>query len=138
MENPKLVAAVKEANSKGEKGKMSNDQWMALSEDDPAILSLNKNEAGELLALSEKSKALEKLNVRDAKGYLVVFSSNNSKPLVYNAADRPGFVNGLKGLWSASEIKPDPTTRKMAIQIAAPIMDAGKVIGVIHSSVTAE
>jgi hypothetical protein len=137
-ENPMLIAAVKESNKRGYTGNMSNSQWKSLAEDDPMVLKFNKNKAGELLAKFERARAFEKLNVRDAKGYLVVFSSSNSKPLVYNAAERPGFVNGLKGLWSASEIKPDPTTGKMAVQIAAPIMDDGKAIGVIHSSVTAE
>jgi hypothetical protein len=135
--NPVIIAVVKEANSKGYVGNMSNSQWLALADNDPIVLKLNKNETGELLAKFEQSRAFEKLNVRDAKGYLVAFSSSNSKPLVYNAAERPGFVNGLKGVWSASEIKPDPTTNKMAVQIAAPIMDGGKAIGVIHSSVTA-
>jgi len=137
-ENPAIIAAVKESNKKGYSGNMNNSQWTALAEDDPQVLKLNKNETGELLAKFEQSRAFEKLNVRDAKGYLVVFSSSNTKPLVYNAAERPGFVNGLRGVWSASEIKPDPTTKKMAVQIAAPIMDDGKAIGVIHSSVTAE
>lgn len=137
-ENPLIIAVVKESNKKGYTGNISNSEWLALAEDDPKVLVLNKNETGEMLAKFEQSRAFEKLNVRDAKGYLVAFSSSNAKPLVYNAAERPGFVNGLKGVWSASEVKPDPTTRKMAVQIAAPVMDEGKVIGVIHSSVTAE
>lgn len=136
--NPLLVAVVREANKKSFSDHISNSEWKLLAEDDPKVLRLNKNETGEMLAKFEKSLAFEKLNVRDAKGYLAAFSSDNTKPLVYNAASRPGFENGLKGLWSASEIKPDPTTGKMAVQIAAPIMDEGKVIGVVHSSVTAE
>jgi hypothetical protein len=137
-EDPVIIAAVREYNKKGNAGNMNNSEWTALAEDDPKVLRLNKNETGEFLGKFEKSRAFEKLNVRDAKGNLVVFSSNSMKPLVYNAADRPGFMNGLKGVWSDSAIKPDPTTLKMAVQIAAPIKDEGKVIGVIHSSVTAE
>lgn len=137
-ENPLLIAAVKKANNKDVSDHMSNIEWKNLAESDPKVLQLNKNETGEMLSKFEKSRAFEKLNVRDAKGYLVAFSSTNEKPLVYNAADRPGVVNGLKGIWSASEIKPDPTTKKMAVQIAAPIMSDGKIIGVVHSSVTAE
>lgn len=137
-ENPLLIAAVKAANKKSIEDHMSNSEWKALAEDDPKVLQLNKNETGEMLAKFEKSRAFEKLNVRDAKGYLVTFSSANEKPLVYNAAERPGFINGFKGLWSASEAKPDPTTNKMAIQIAAPIRSDGIIIGVVHSSVTAE
>jgi hypothetical protein len=136
--NPMIIAAVKDSNNRGDAGNMSNSQWVAMAEDDPKVLMLNKNDVGELLAKFEQSKAFEKLNVRDIKGFLVAFSSSNTKPLVYNAFDRPGFINGLKGVWSASETKPDPTTHKMAVQIATPVMDDGKIIGVIHSSVTAE
>lgn len=137
-ENPLLIAAVEKSNKKDISDHMNNIEWKNLAEDDPKVFQLSKNETGEMLSKFEKSRAFEKLNVRDANGYLVAFSSTNEKPLVYNAVDRPGFVNGLKGIWSASEIKPDPTTKKMAVQIAAPIMSDGKVIGVVHSSVTAE
>jgi hypothetical protein len=137
-QNPMLIAAVKEANKKTAADHLSNTEWKALAEDDPQVYILNKNATGDMLAKFEKSRAFEKLNVRDAKGYLVAFSSANEKPLLYNAAERPPVMNGLKGIWSASEIKPDPTTKKMAIQIAAPILADGVIIGVVHSSVTAE
>ena len=134
--HPLVVAAVKESNSKAHITRMSNSQWAALGETDPEVTRFNQNAVGKQITLWEQDKAFEKLNIRDGKGYLVAFS--NTKPLLYNNSARPPFVNGLKGVWSAAEVQPDPTTRKMSVQISAPIMDGGKAIGVIHAAVLAE
>lgn len=136
--HPLVVAAVKESNSKAHITRLSNSQWAALGETDPEVTRFNQNAVGKQIALWEQDKAFEKLNIRDGKGYLAAFSSTNSKPLLYNNSARPPFVNGLKGVWSAAEVQPDPSTRKMSVQISAPIMDGGKTIGVIHAAVLAE
>lgn len=117
---------------------MSNSQWAALGETDPEVTRFKQNAAGRQIAVWEQDKAFEKLNIRDEKGYLAAFSSTNTKPLLYNNGARPPFVNGLKGVWSAAEVQPDPATRKKAVQISAPIMEGGKAIGVIHAAVLAE
>jgi hypothetical protein len=136
--NPLVIAAAKESNNKGRIAGMSNAQWGALSEADPIVTRLNQNALGKQIAKWEEDKAFEKLNIRDEKGYLAAFSIKNSKPFLYNNGGRPAFVHGLKGAWSASEVQPDPTTHKKAVQISAPIIGEGKVIGVIHAAVLAE
>jgi len=68
--------------------------------------------------------------VRDEKGNLVAAST---KPLLYNNAVRPVFMNAIKGqAWSDTKVLPDPTTQIKSVQASAPVMDGGKVIGVIH------
>jgi hypothetical protein len=65
--------------------------------------------------------------------------ASSTKTLIYNAASRPAFTGAMKGkAWSAPEVKPDPTTQKKSVNISAPVMDGGKVIGVMNAAVNAE
>ena len=41
-------------------------------------------------------------------------------------------------LWQQGESKPDPSTNIGTVQIAAPVKDGGKVIGVLLVSLTAD
>ena len=134
--NPVVVAAVKEANAKGP-GAMTNGKWNDLDEKDPAALAFQTNKAGVLINKWEDGdKGINKLIVRDEKGNIV---ASSSKPLLFNNASRPQFSNPIKGqAWAASEIKPDPTTGIKSVQAGAPVMDGGKVIGVIHVGISAE
>ncbi len=136
--NPAIVNAAKESNSKGGIAGITNAKWDDLADKDPVVTGLTQNAAGNLISKWEEDKAIEKLNLRDEKANLVAYSSNSAKPILYNNANRPPFQNGLKGAWAANEVKPDPTTQKKSVQIAAPVMDGGKAIGVIHSAVLAE
>ena len=97
---------------------------------------MNSSAAGKLVTKGEgEDKALNKLNLRDEKGNLAAFSSSSGKPLLYNNAARPPFKGGLAGAWTDKEIKPDPTTQKKSVQIAAPVLDGGKAAGVNHGAV---
>jgi hypothetical protein len=129
---------VRESNSKGGIAGMNNAKWDDLADNDAVVKGLTLHAAGQQIAKWEEDNGIEKLNLRDEKANLVAFSSNSSKPLLYNNANRAPFQNGLKGIWAASEVKPDPTTQKKSVQISAPVMDGGKAIGVLHSAVLAE
>lgn len=130
--NPAIVAAVKEANAKGGLlAGMNNGKWDELSDKDPVVQGFQTSSAGKQVTKWEEDKALGKVLVRDEKGNLVAASN---KPLLFNNANRPAFLNGLKAAWADNQVKPDPTTQKKSVQIAAPVMDAGKAIGVIHGS----
>ena len=131
--NPVIIAAIKEANTKGSGG-MTNGAWDGLDDNDPKVMALQTSVAGKLLKKLEEDKAINMLFIRDEKGNLVAASS---KALLFNNVSRPQFVNPFKGqVWSANEMKPDPTTQVMSVQIAVPIMDGGKSIGVMNSSVS--
>jgi hypothetical protein len=134
--NPVVVAAVKEANASGGLAGMTNAKWNDLEDTDPAVKAFEANKAGVLIRKWEEDSGINKLIVRDEKGNVVAASS---KPLIYNGAGRPAFGNPIKGqVWAAPEIKPDPTTGVKSVQAGAPVMDGGKVIGVIHAGITAQ
>ncbi|MBZ0091929.1 MAG: PDC sensor domain-containing protein [Sulfuricellaceae bacterium] len=133
--NPVIIAAVKEANAKGPGG-MDNGVWNDLNDNDPKVKALQTSAAGKQLSKWEADKNISKLYVRDDKGNL---AASSNKPLLFNNFTRPQFTNPFKGkAWSANEMKPDPTTQVMSVQIAVPVMDGGKPIGVMNSSVSAK
>ena len=74
--------------------------------------------------------------LRDEKGNLV---ASSTKPLLFSIPARPAYLMAMKAqVWSATEIKPDPSTGIKSVQASAPVMDGGKVIGVIHTGITAD
>ncbi|MEW5787009.1 MAG: PDC sensor domain-containing protein [Pseudomonadota bacterium] len=135
--NPAIVQAVKDANAKGGTlPGMTNGKWDELAENDPQITALLATPASKLVKQWEADKGINKLFVRDEKGNMV---AGSGKSLIYNAAARPPVKEAMKGkAWAANEAKPDPTTQINSVHVSAPVMDGGKVIGVIHTAVTAD
>lgn len=135
--HPTIVKAVKESNAKGGLlPGMNNGKWDALPDNDPLVLGILASPASKQVIQWEADKGINKLFVRDEKGNMV---AGSAKSLIYNAAARPPFKEAMKGKpWNADEIKPDPTTQIKSVHVSAPVLDGGKVIGVIHSAVTAE
>lgn len=135
--HPTIVKAVKDANAAGGMlPGMNNGKWDALADNDPQVLGILSTPASKLVIQWEGDKGINKLFVRDEKGNMV---AGSSKSLLYNAAARPPVKEAMKGKpWNANEIKPDPTTQIKSVHVSAPVMDGGKVIGVIHTAVTAE
>jgi hypothetical protein len=135
--NPAIVKAVKEANAKGGMiPGMNNGKWDELADSDPQVTAILSTPASRLVIQWEADKGINKLFVRDEKGNMV---AGSGKSLLYNAASRPPVKEAMKGAaWNADEIKPDPTTQIKSVHVSAPVLDGGKVIGVLHSAVTAE
>jgi hypothetical protein len=132
--NPVIVQAVKQANANGALAGMTNAKWQDVADTDPAVKSFITNKAGTLLKKWEADKGINKLVVRDEKGNLVAAST---KPLLFNNAVRPVYLNGIKGqVWVADKLTPDPTTQIRGVQASAPVLDGKKVIGVIHVGIT--
>jgi len=137
--NPVLVAAVKESNAKGGLvAGMSNAKWDDLAEKDPVVLGFQSSAAGKAISQLDQDKGISKLYLRDEKGNLVACS--NSKPLLYNNGSKAWIANPLKDgkPWSAAEVKPDHATQIKGVHLAVPVLDGGKTIGVLHTSVVAE
>jgi len=134
--DPSVVAAVKEANAKGAP-EMSNGKWVDLPDSDPFIQNILKAKVSRQFADWEaKDDAINKLILRDQKGNLV---ASSVRPLIWNNAARPVFAQPIKGQpWAADEIKPDTSTQIPSVHVAAPVMDSGKAIGVVHTAVTAK
>lgn len=135
--NPVVLNAVKESNAKGGIAGMSNAKWDELSDKDPVIAGIMNSAAGKLVHQWEgESKEIGKVYVRDEKGNIVAASS---KPLLYNAANRPAITGVMKGeVWQQNEVKPDPSTQRKSVNISAPIKDGGKVVGVVNATVEAQ
>lgn len=132
--NPAIVQAVKEANANGPHGGMTNAKWQDVADNDPVAKSFTTSKAGNLLKKWEEDTGINKLVVRDEKGNLVAAST---KPLLFNNAVRPVYVNGIKGqVWADNKVTPDPTTQIKGVQASAPVLDGKKVIGVIHVGIT--
>ena len=135
--NPGIVAAAKAANSKGPLAGMGNAKWTDLEEKDPVVLAFQENEAGKILSKFDQDKGISKLYLRDEKGNLVAASN---KPLLFNNLSKPWISTPLKDgkPWSATEIKPDPATQVKGVHLSVAVLDGGKAIGVLHTSVIAE
>ncbi|MGH8809409.1 MAG: hypothetical protein ACREX0_16165 [Noviherbaspirillum sp.] len=134
--NPVIVSAVKEANAKGPLSGMTNSKWLEVDDKDSLAQTFTSSKAGTLVKKWEEDKDINKLVIRDEKGNLVAAST---KPLLYNNSVRPVYINAMKGqTWTANAVAPDPTTQVKSVQASAPVMDAGKVIGVIHVGITSE
>jgi len=134
--NPAIVGAVKDANAKGPLSGMTNAKWLEVSDNDPAAKSYTTSKAGSMVTKWEEDKEINKLVVRDEKGNVVAAST---KPLLYNNAVRPVYINAIKGQpWSDVKVAPDPTTQVKSVQASAPVLDGSKVIGVIHVGITSE
>lgn len=134
-QDPELINALKQTNSAGTP-KIDNAKWKALGEKDPAVLAYQKNKAGKILTGLENDKSLGKLFLRDKNGNLV---AGSKKPAIFNVSDRPAYVNAMRGkTWSSNKIQSDPTTNLKSVQVSAPVMSEGKVIGVLHTSVIAQ
>jgi hypothetical protein len=134
--DPGVVAAVREANTNGPGG-MTNGKWIGLSDSDPAVKNVLSNKISVQIAKWEQGDdTLNKIVLRDEKGFLVGAST---RPLIFNNVKVPVFSNAIKGQpWSASEIKPDTSTQIPSVHVAAPVLDGGKPIGVLHAGVTAK
>jgi hypothetical protein len=134
--NPVVVAAVKEANAKPNAIGMSNSKWLEVDDKSPVATAFTTSKAGALVTKWEEDPSINKLVLRDEKGNLVAAST---KPLLFNNAVRPVYINAMKGhAWAASAIAPDPTTQVKSVQASAPVLDGGKVIGVLHTGITSE
>lgn len=135
--NPVVINAVKESNGKGGIPGMTNAKWDELSDQDPTIAAVMNSPAGKLVHQWEgESKEVGKVYVRDEKGNIVAASS---KPLLYNAANRPAITGAMKGeVWQQNEVKPDPSTQRKSVNISAPIKDGGKVVGIVNATVEAQ
>jgi len=135
--NPVVIAAAKESNAKGGIAGMTNAKWDELNENDPIVKATQNSAAGkQCKKWEEEEKGVNKVTVFDEKGNMV---ASSAKTLLYNAANRPAIAGALKGdVWQAPEVKPDPTTQKKSVNIAAPIKDGGKVIGLINAALDAQ
>lgn len=135
--NPLIVQSVRESNAKGPIPMMGNAKWRELKENDPIVKGHVDNPAGQLLTrwMNADANGINKIVLSGDKSHRVAFTS---MPAVYIGKGKPNFDEAFGGeVWQQGESKPDPSTNIDTVQIAAPVKDGGKVIGVLLVSLTA-
>ena len=135
--HPQIVNAVKESNAKGPITGMGNAKWREIKEDDALVQGFVTNSTGMLLTEWMKAdvQAINKIVLSGNKSQRVAFTS---MPAIYIGKGKPNFDEAFDGkVWQQGETKPDPSTGIDTVQIAAPVKDAGSVIGVLLVSLTA-
>jgi hypothetical protein len=135
--HPEVVKVTREANAKGPI--MGNVKWRELKDDDPLLQSFSTNATAKLLVkfMETDSKGINKIALSGNKGHRVAYTPVQ-KRLAYIAAGKPNFDEPFNGtVWQQGESQPDPNTNIDSVQIAIPVKDGGKVIGVLLVSLTA-
>lgn len=136
--DPRIVQAVQESNAQGPIPGMGNAKWRELKESDPVVQGFIANPAGRLLTqwMNADAKGINKIVLSGGKSQRVAFTS---MPAIYLGKGKPNFDEAMDGkAWQQGESKPDPSTNIDTVQIAAPVKDGGKVIGVLLVSLTAD
>lgn len=127
--NPTIIAASKAgANDKS----MNNARWQDIAETDTAVTSVINNQASNLLE-KHSTPSIAKIYLRDAEGLWV---AGKTKPFIYNLSNRPNYKKAITGEnFIAPKIQKDPSTGEDAVQVAVPVFDNGKVVGVLHAGI---
>lgn len=135
--HPLLIDAVAQQNARGPIAGMDDASWRALALDAEAVHALDITPAS--VWLTEKVKAnhgvLTDAVLYAAKGELVAFVD---KPDAYDESGHARFDVAMQGKEWQGEPKPDPARDGREIEIATPVRDAGKPIGVLVVSVAVD
>jgi hypothetical protein len=127
--DPVIVAAVRTQNAKGPLAGMTNASWKALPATSPVVQGFMTNPAGVLLTKQVKANAMfTEAFLNGAKGEKVAFEH---KPTSYLHAGTPKFDVPMTGKDWQGEHELDESTKAEATQIAVPVRDGDKVIGVL-------
>jgi hypothetical protein len=127
---PVVVKTVKAANEKGPLPNMTNASWAALQPDDPIVQAFEKNPAGLGLAkrIKESGGLYSEAFLSGSQGQKAAFVS---KPTSYIHAGSPKFDVPMTGKPWQGQPEMDASTKVYSVQIATPVLDGGKPIGVL-------
>lgn len=134
----RIVQAVKEANAKGPIAGLDNAKWRQLKEADPVVQGFITSPSGEQLMrwMEDDTRGINKLVLSGAESQRVAFTA---KPTLYFAKGFQNFDVAMNGeIWQQSESKPDSMNKIDTVQIAVPVKDDNKVIGVLLVYLKAE
>jgi hypothetical protein len=134
--DPVIVAAVTEQNGKGPLAGMDNAKWKTIRRSDPIVQAMVKSQAGEFLKkkIEASGGALDKAFLSAAQGEKVAFAEKTIS-YVHKGQEKFDVPMSTGKPWQMSKEWFDESLQGYAIQVAAPVMDGGKVIGVIVASV---
>lgn len=127
--DPTIVAAVKAHNSSPapEAKGMTNEKWKSLTLLDPVVRSFSKNPLGVYLK-TKKDDSISECFVSGADGTKVAFLS---KTTAWSHADKDKHKVPMTGQTWFGPVEVDESTGLQQVQVAVPVLDAGKPIGSI-------
>jgi hypothetical protein len=125
----KVVEAVKAVNAAAlaDYKDMSQDKWKELPVLDPKVRYFSKNPLAEYLK-SKKTDLITEIFANAADGTKVAFLSKTSNWSHKGKAKHDEPMSGKS--WTGS-VEMDESTGLKSVQVAVPVMDAGKAIGSI-------
>jgi hypothetical protein len=121
---------VKELNKKGPISGMTNASWAALAPDDPVVLSFEKNPVGMWLTkkLKNSDGVFCEAFLNGGKGEKLAFAAKTTS---YLHAGSPKFDVPMSGKPWQGQPEMDASSKVYSVQIATPVLDDGKPIGVL-------
>ena len=134
--DPVVVAAVREQNSRGPIAGMDNAKWKTIRRSDPVIQAMSTTPAALFLRkrIESSSGALDKAFINAAQGEKVAFAEKTISYL-HKGQEKFDAPMTTGRPWQMAQPWFDESLQGYAIQVAAPVLDGGKVIGVIVASV---
>jgi hypothetical protein len=134
--DPVVVSAVKEQNAKGPIPGMDNPKWKTLRRSDPIVQAMVQNPAGQFVKKKIESSGgtLDKAFINGLQGEKVAFGEKTISYL-HKGQDKFDVPLTTAKPWQMQKPWFDESLQGYAIQVAVPVMDGGKPIGVIVASV---
>ena len=134
--DPIVINAVREQNARGPIAGMDNGKWKTVRRSDPLVQAFVTAPAGVFLKkrIDASGGALDKAFISAAHGEKVAFAE---KTISYLHKGQEKFDAPMTSgkPWQMDKPWFDESLQGYAIQVAAPVMDSGKPIGVIVASV---
>jgi hypothetical protein len=129
--NPVVLGAVVAQNRRGPIAGMDNAKWKMIRRSDPVVTAFQSGAAGQFLKtkLQESNGAVSEAFLNGAKGEKVAFVEKTTSYLHRGASkfDSP-FTSG-KAWQGPAEF--DESSQTYAVQIAVPVLEDGKAVGVL-------
>lgn len=122
--NATIVAAAK-AGAGADYASMTQDAWKALPVLDAKVRALSKTPAAEVLK-KNKTEAVSEAFLNAADGTKVAILSKTSN---WSHKGKAKHDDPMAGKTWIGEVETDESTGAQQIQIAVPVMDAGKAVG---------
>ena len=134
--DPLVIGAVREQNGRGPIAGMDNVKWKSVRRSDPIVQGLIAAPAGVFLKkrIEASGGALDKAFISAAHGEKVAFAEKTISYL-HKGQEKFDAPMGSGKPWQMDKPWFDESLQGYAIQVAAPVLDGGKPIGVIVASV---
>ena len=134
--DPIIVAAVKEQNARGPIAGMDNTKWKAIRRSDPIVQGLTGNAAGQFLRkkVEASNGTLDKAFLNGAQGEKVAFAEKTIS-YIHRGQEKFDVPMSTGKAWQMTRPWFDESLQGYALQVAVPVMDGGKAIGVLVASV---